>query len=185
MTSLQSLPDNLPVPVDDGSSAHLIGAKLPALSLEATSGEFVKLNELSGTFVLYVYPMTGRPDTALPDNWDLIPGARGCTPQACSYRDHYAELRDLGSSVYALSTQSTEYQKEMASRLHLPFPVLSDVNLKFATLLRMPTFVVQCMTLLKRITLVCKEAEIIRVHYPVFPPDKDIDWVISTLRSLK
>lgn len=185
MTNLQSLPENLPIPVDDGSANHLLGKKLPEISLAATTGGLVRLDSLSGIYVLYIYPMTGRPDVPLPNDWDLIPGARGCTPQACSYRDHHSDLKNLGASVFALSAQTTEYQKEMAQRLHLPFPVLSDAELIFASALNLPLFNVEGMNLLKRLTLICRDAKVVGIHYPVFPPDKDIDWVLQTLRSMR
>jgi peroxiredoxin len=126
--------------------------------------------------------MTGQPDVALPEGWDAIPGARGCTPQSCSYRDHYAELKALDAEVYGLSTQTTEYQREMVSRLHLPFSVLSDHDLEFAQALHLPTFQVNGMTLLKRLTLICNGNKIEHVNYPVFPSDADIDLVIDYLK---
>ena len=128
--------------------------------------------------------MTGQPNVALPDNWDMIPGARGCTPQACSYRDHHSDLRVLGAELFSLSTQSHEYQKEMATRLHLTFPVLSDEALEFTESLSLPTFQSGTKTLLKRLTLVCRDSEIIHVNYPVFPPDKDVEKVIAFLKTL-
>lgn len=184
MTDFNSLPENLPPPIDDGATTHLEGAKLPFISLISTFGTKINVGELRGLTVIYCYPKTGRPDEALPENWDLIPGARGCTPQACSYRDHHAELRRLGVELFAISTQSSEYQNEMATRLHLTFPVLSDEHLKFTTALSLPTFQNGGQTLLKRLTMICRDAEIIQVNYPVFPPDKDIERVIACLKTM-
>jgi peroxiredoxin len=127
--------------------------------------------------------MTGQPNVALPDGWDQIPGARGCTPQSCSYRDHYLELKALGAEVVGLSVQSTDYQKEMADRLHLPFPVVSDKDYQFQKALNMPTFVAAGMTLLKRVTLIANHGVIEAVHYPIFPSDSDAAWVIDYLKT--
>ncbi len=140
-TNLNQLPTDLPIPQDDGSTNHLKGMKLPNVSLIATNGKTINLGRIKGKLVIYCYPMTGQPNVALPDGWDQIPGARGCTPQSCSFRDHYQDLQALGAEVLGLSVQTTEYQKEMADRLHLPFPVVSDVNYEFQKALNMPTFV--------------------------------------------
>lgn len=183
MTDLHSLPSDLPIPMNDGAANHLIGLRLPPLALPSTLGSPVQLERLSGLSVIYAYPMTGRPDKALPENWDLIPGARGCTPQACSYRDHYSELQSFGAQLYGLSTQSPDYQKEMADRLHLPFAILSDEAMNLTAALSLPSFVANGMTLLKRLTMICRANEIIHINYPVFPPDKDIDHVIAFLKT--
>lgn len=151
--NLSDLPSGLPRPVDDGAANHLSNLDLPSIGLSSTDGALVSLNELKGRWVLYVYPMTGRPGVSLPDGWDAIPGARGCTPQSCSFRDHYRELADLGTSVFGLSTQSSEYQREARDRLHLPFELLSDSELKLKNMMRLPTFVAEGMELYKRLTL--------------------------------
>jgi peroxiredoxin len=179
------LPNDLPVPEDDGAADHLPGMRLPPVSLAATSGEVVDLSTLAGRTVVYCYPMTGRPDRSLPTGWDEIPGARGCTPQSCSFRDHHAELRALGASVFGLSTQDTDYQSEAATRLHLPFALLSDADLAFARALGLPTFEVDGMVLLKRLTLVIDEGWIEKVFYPVFPPDKSAEEVVEWLEDLE
>jgi peroxiredoxin len=179
------LPNDLPVPEDDGAADHLPGMRLPPVSLAATSGEVVDLSTLAGRTVVYCYPMTGRPDRSLPTGWDEIPGARGCTPQSCSFRDHHAELRALGASVFGLSTQDTDYQREAATRLHLPFALLSDADLAFARALGLPTFEVDGMVLLKRLTLVIDEGWIEKVFYPVFPPDKSAEEVVEWLEDLE
>lgn len=184
MTNINSLPKDLPAPVDDGAADHLLGMKLPQVTLQATSGAQVHLGDITGLFVLYCYPMTGQPNIPLPQGWDQIPGARGCTPQSCSFKDHYREIRALNAEVMGLSVQSTEYQKEMAQRLHLPFPVLSDVDFDFQRALKLPTFQTAGMTLLKRITLIAQDGVVIFVHYPVFPSDSDPKWVIECLRKL-
>src|SRR4029077_14408525 len=149
------LPPDLPVPIDDGAARHLTGASLPDITLPATAGPAVTLSKLKGASVLYVYPRTGVPGVDAPPGWDDIPGARGCTPQSCGFRDHFAELKALGvAQVYGLSSQSTAYQREAAERLHLPFPLLSDADLKFTRALNLPTFTAAGMTLLKRMALV-------------------------------
>lgn len=183
MTNLNQLPSDLPIPQDDGAAKHLVGTRLPNISLHATTGKQFNLGELKGRLVIYCYPMTGQPNVALPDGWDQIPGARGCTPQSCSFRDHYQELRSLGAEVVGLSVQSTEYQQEMADRLHLPFAVLSDVDYQFQQALQLPTFVAAGMTLLKRITLIANDGVIEAVHYPIFPSDSDPAWVINYLEN--
>ena len=177
------LPADLPVPIDDGACDHLPGVRLPALALPATDGGMVTLSTLPGRSVVYVYPRTGRPDQPLPTGWDEIPGARGCTPQSCAYRDLAAELAALGARVFGLSTQDTAYQQEAAVRLHLPFPLLSDERLALASALGLPTFQVDGMTLIKRLTLVIDDGVIETVFYPVFPPDADAANVAAWLRE--
>jgi peroxiredoxin len=159
--------------------------RLPPVSLASTSGEVVDLSALPGRTVVYCYPMTGKPDRSLPAGWDEIPGARGCTPQSCSFRDHHAELRALGASVFGLSTQDTDYQSEAATRLHLPFALLSDSDLAFAGALDLPTFEVEGMVLLKRLTLIIDEGWIEKVFYPVFPPDRSAEEVVEWLENLE
>ncbi|QBD74695.1 peroxiredoxin [Ktedonosporobacter rubrisoli] len=181
--NLDELPEGLPVPIDDGACNHLIGLRLPTLSLTSTSGTSVDLATLPGKTVVYCYPRTGRPDQASPDGWDLIPGARGCTPQSCAFRDHYIELQALHAGVFGLSTQDTGYQREAVERLHLPFALLSDEKLAFTQALRLPTFIVEGMTLIKRLTLIIQDGKIIKVFYPVFPPNQNAAQVISWLSA--
>ena len=183
MTSLNQLPSNLPMPQDDGGANHLVGMRLPDLSLSTTAGSQFNFSEIRGRLVIYCYPMTGQPNVPLPEGWDQIPGARGCSPQSCSFRDHYQELRSLGAEVVGLSVQSTQYQQEMVERLHLPFPVLSDVDYRFQKALQLPTFVAAGMTLLKRITLIVNDGVIEAVHYPIFPSDSDPAWVMNYLKN--
>lgn len=174
----------LPQPVDDGAASHLRGIQLPRVSLPATDGSVIDLSEIKGTTVVYIYPMTGRPDVALPQGWDMIPGARGCTPQSCAFRDHHAELREAGADrLFGLSTQDSAYQKEAAERLHLPFPILSDNEHRFGEALRLPTFEVDGATLLKRLTLIVGDGVIRHVFYPVFPPDRNAGDVVAWLRE--
>ncbi len=179
--NLLELPDDLPVPVDDGACDHLSGMRLPAIALPATDGATVDLSALPGRCVVYVYPRTGRPDRPLPAGWDEIPGARGCTPQSCAYRDLAAEFATLGARIFGLSTQDTAYQREAVARLHLPFLLLSDERLEFAATLRLPTFNVDGMTLIRRLTLIVNNGFIEAVFYPVFPPDADaangMEWL--------
>jgi peroxiredoxin len=173
----------IPPPTDDGGTAHLRGLKLPAVSLLATDDTTVTLSELAGRTVVFAYPRTGEPGKiALVDDWDMIPGARGCTPQTCAFRDLYAELKAAGAAqVFGLSTQSNAYQAEMASRLHLPFPVLSDEKLQLTKALHLPTMEVAGLTLIKRMALIIDDARITHVFYPVFPPDRNagdvLDWL--------
>jgi peroxiredoxin len=178
------LPADLPVPQDDGGARHLTGRKLPALTLAATDGSGVDLSRLAGRTLLYIYPRTGRPGQPLPDGWDGIPGARGCTPQSCGFRDHFAELKRLGvANLFGLSTQDSAYQREAGERLHLPFSLLSDAQLAFTRALDLPTFEVDGMTLIKRMALVIDDGVISKVFYPVFPPDKNAEEVVAWLLS--
>jgi peroxiredoxin len=178
------LPPDIPVPQDDGAARHLPGTRLPDLALPATSGPPVNLSKLNGRAVVYIYPRTGVPGVDAPPGWDDIPGARGCTPQSCSFRDHFAELKALGvANVFGLSAQDADYQSEAAQRLHLPFPILSDAALKFARALNLPTFSAAGMTLLKRMALVIDNGTITKAFYPVFPPDKNAEEVIAWLRD--
>jgi peroxiredoxin len=178
-------PADLPVPEDDGAARHLGGMPLPSLPLAATDGTQVDLAKLAGRTVLYIYPRTGRPGVALPEGWDAIPGARGCTPQSCSFRDHFTELKALGvAHLFGLSTQATDYQREAVDRLHLPFAILSDGDLRLARALSLPTFEVAGMRLLRRMVLVIDDGAIAKVFYPVFPPDESAAEVVRWLRSL-
>ena len=182
MKPLNELPANLPVPIDDGGCDHLIGRSLPDLDLPTTEGVLINLAHLPGRLVIYLYPMTGRPDTALPDGWDQIPGARGCTPQSCGFRDHHAELQALDTRVFGMSTQESDYQQEAAARLHLPFPLISDARLEFLTALALPTMRVDGRVLSKRITLVSNNGVIEKCFYPVFPPDQNAAQVVAYLK---
>ncbi len=179
------LPANLPEPVDDGACDHLYGLELPAIELSSTDGTVRWLHGVSSRLlVLYVYPRTGGPGVSLPEDWDLIPGARGCTPQSCAFRDHHAELGALDATVWGLSAQPIEEQREFVERMHIPFPLLNDSALKLTEQpLRLPTFTVEGMTLYKRVTLIAEEARVTRVFYPVFPPDRNASEVIEYLRS--
>jgi len=178
------LPPNIPVPQDDGAAKHLAGMKLPDLALPATSGAAVNLAKLAGRTVVYIYPRTGVPGVDTLPGWDQIPGARGCTPQSCSFRDHFGELKRLGvGQLYGLSTQDTAYQQEAASRLHLPFAILSDEKLALTKVLKLPTFTTAGMTLLKRMALVIDDGKITKTFYPVFPPDKNAEEVIAWLSA--
>lgn len=185
MTDLNQLPAEVPVPEDDGAADHLVGRSAPAVRLASTSGELVALDELgSGRTVLYLYPMTGRPDVALPDGWNSIPGARGCTPEACGFRDHFADLRAAGAArVYGISSQDTAYQQEAVERLSLPFAMLSDSELRLAEALDLPTFTSAGQTLYKRLTLVVRDGVLEHVFYPVYPPDRHAEQVLDWLRS--
>jgi peroxiredoxin len=178
------LPPDIPVPRDDGAADHLPGVKLPDVALTATSGPPVNLSKLKGRTVVYIYLRTGVPGVDAPPGWDDIPGARGCTPQSCGFRDHFAELKTLGiANVFGLSSQDTDYQREAAQRLHLPFPILSDAALEFARALKLPTFSAAGMTLLKRMALVIDDGTIVKAFYPVFPPDKNAEEVVAWLRA--
>src|SRR5918999_1220178 len=172
----------LPVPQEDGAARHLTGARMPDISLITTDGSSVNFSELAGRTVIYAYPRTGEPGKALPEGWAAIPGAMGCTPQSCAFRDHFAELRQQGvTNVFGLSTQTPDYQREAVERLKLPFPLVSDAGLRLATALKLPTFNAAGMTLLKRLTLIVDNGEVIKVFYPVFPPDKNAEEVLGWL----
>ena len=174
---------DIPAPEDDGQAEHLPGMSLPDIALQAHDGTAVELSKAKGLSVVYAYPMTGQPDKALPEGWDALPGARGCTPQSCAFRDHAEELKALGvDAVYGLSTQDSDYQREAAERLNLPFKLLSDESLAFSQALRLPMLEVQDMVLTKRITLVIRDGVIEQVFYPVFPPDRNAADVIAYLR---
>jgi peroxiredoxin len=177
------LPDDLPVPQDDGAAQHLTGFRLPDIALTATDGAQVNLSKLKGRTVVDVYPRTGRPGQALPTGWNAIPGARGCTPQSCGFRDHFAELKQLGvNTLYGLSTQDKAYQREVAERLHLPFAILSDAEFKLSRAMRLPIFTVDGMTLIKRMAWVIDDGAVTHVFYPVFPPDRSADEVVAWLK---
>mgnify|MGYP001797339431 CR=1 FL=1 len=174
----------LPTPEDDGAAARVEGMTLPPLDLAATDGSKVKLADLTGTSVIYIYPKTGQPGVPLPDGWDMIPGARGCTPQSCTFRDHFKDLSALGAThIFGLSTQSTAYQVEAVERLHLPFPLLSDADLTFTNALDLPSFETDGQTLLKRLTLIVRDGVVIKAFYPVFPPDRNAADVMAWLKD--
>ena len=185
---LTELPPGLPVPVDDGAADHIAGRHLPSIALPSTSGKSVPFDSLNSTLaVLYFYPMTAQPGTPLPDNWDSIPGARGCTPQSCSFRDRHDAIRSLGGVVYGISSQQRLWQREAVERLSLPFELLSDVHCEVADALDMPTFSSAGVRLYKRLTLVAQRGRIVKVFYPVFPPDTHtsvvIDWITHNVRQ--
>lgn len=179
------LPDDLPEPEDDGAADHLPGTALPSVTLSATDGTVVDLSELSGRTVVYCYPKTGRPDKdVIPDGWEEIPGARGCTPEACGFRDHYQELRDCGvSEAFGVSLQSRDYQREARNRLELPFELLSDSARELTNQLRLPIFEIGGERFLKRLTLVLLDGHIEHVFYPVFPPDEHAEEVVRWLET--
>jgi len=169
------LPDDLPAPDDDGAADHLPGTRLPPLALPATDGTDVRLGQLPGLSVVFAYPRTGRPGEEPPGGeagWNAIPGARGCTPEACSFRDERARFAERGARIFGLSTQDTDYQREAVERLHLPYPILSDADLALTRALELPTFAVEGMTLIRRLTLIVRDGVIADVVYPVFPPDR-------------
>ena len=177
------LPDDLPEPTDDGEADHLPDATVPSIALSATDGESVDLSTRDGRTVVYCYPMTGQPDEdVVPDGWAEIPGARGCTPESCGFRDHHDELRERGvDAVFGLSVQTTPYQREARDRLELPFELLSDADFEFTTALDLPTFTVDGDRYLERITLVVDDGVVEHVFYPVFPPDEHADEVADWL----
>ncbi|MGH9430733.1 MAG: peroxiredoxin [Terriglobia bacterium] len=177
-------PADIPVPVDDGACDHLPGAAVPSIPLLSTSGKWIDLSSQSAfRAVVFCYPMTGVPGKPLPPNWNMTPGARGCTPETCSFRDRHAEFGELGAEVFGLSSQTTEHQQEVAGRLHVPFEVLSDSELRFATALCLPLLEIAGMKLIRRLTLVIQRARIEKVFYPVFPPDQAAAMVLEWLRS--
>jgi peroxiredoxin len=184
MKSTVEAPDwtTIPAPPDDGATSHLAGVRLPSVTLSATNGDMVDLSSLVGLVVVYAYPRTGKPGVENPDGWDLIPGARGCTPQSCSFRDHFAELKALCvDHLFGLSTQDRDYQREAAERLHLPFAILSDDSFQLTRAMNLPTFQAGGMTLLKRFVLIIDNGVVEHVFYPVFPPDRSAADVVAWL----
>ncbi|MDX6610451.1 MAG: hypothetical protein QOF85_2376 [Solirubrobacterales bacterium] len=178
-TDFSELPAGLPVPEDDGAADHLQGSPLPDLALPSTpAGSF---DWATGRLVVYVYPRTGVPDQPSPAGWDDIPGARGCTPQSCAFRDALGKFADLGADVIGVSAQSPDEQREFAAREHIPFPLLSDTDRRLAATLRLPTFEVEGMILYKRLTFVAEAGVIVKVFYPVFPPDHNASEVLTWL----
>ena len=181
-----ALPTDLPVPPDDGACDHLADKALPKIELRTTANRVVDLSYLTQEpTVLFFYPRTGRPDEPAPIGWDEIPGARGCTPQSCGYRDQYADFRALGVQVFGVSTQTTEFQQELVSRIHLPFEVLSDVDFILTDALQLPTFDFSGMRLFKRMAWYCESGKIKKVFYPVFPPNENAATVLEWLRAGK
>ena len=178
---LHTLPPNLPIPIDDGACDHLPGSILPALSLTSTAGDAIDLSVYTGTLVIYFYPMLGRPDSPPLIGWNDIPGARGCTPQTCAFRDLHAELEQLGAKIFGVSAQAFDDQKDAHTRLHLPFDLLNDEQLIFANALKLPTFEYAGMRLIKRLTLIAMNGRIQRVFYPVFPPNENAREVLAWL----
>ena len=182
-----TLPAGLPAPEDDGAASHLAGTRMPAIELPSTAGRAVRVDlvpEGAERLVLYLYPRTGRPgEPELTPDWDRIPGARGCTPESCGFRDHAADLWDAGAAVAGVSTQSMEDQHEVVERLDLPFPLLSDARLELARALELPTFDVAGLILLKRLTLIVREGGVEHAFYPVFPPDAHAAEVLAWLRA--
>ena len=182
---LYSLPPNLPVPVDDGRAAHLPGARLPSLALPATTGEHIDLSTITGLAVVFGFPRTGQPNAPqLVPDWDLVPGARGCTPQTCAFRDLSADFGALDCRVFGLSTQNPEYQRELAERLHLPFPVVSDAELALTTALRLPTLTVAGHVMIARLAWIQRDGVIVEVAYPVFPPDRNASDMLERARAI-
>jgi len=178
------LPPDLPCPIDDGAANHLINITLPQISLYSTAGRTVDVSALNAPrTVIYFYPMTGVPSQPLPDGWDMIPGARGCTPQARNFQDRYQEFENLNVEVFGCSTQTNEYQREMARRLHLPFEMLSDAEFRLCDALRLPTFEADKMRLVKRLTLIVRHARVEHLFYPVFPPNESADEVLRWLKD--
>jgi peroxiredoxin len=183
MSTAQELPADLPRPEDDGTCAHLPGTKSPDIALGSTDGIKVNLSELAGRTIVYCYPRMGQPGQAIPESWNAIPGARGCTNQSCSFRDHFGELVAAGADhLFGLSTQDVDYLREAVDRLHLPFPLLSDEELKFTNALKLPRFQYNGVTLIKRLTLVIDNGTVTHVFYPVFPPDRSAEQTLEWLR---
>jgi len=180
--SLEQIPDDLPIPVNDGACDHLTGMNLPEIKLSCTDGSSINIGAQTGNSVIYIYPMTGQPNVALPEDWDSIPGARGCTPQSCRFRDLHDDL-EKHTTVFGLSSQGTDYQQEAKTRLHLPFELLSDPGFLLKQKLSLPTFIAEEVERYKRITLIIKDNVIEKVFYPVFPPDQNATEVLSLYKE--
>lgn len=183
MKDLSKLPDNLPVPLDDGACDHLLDMPFPAVSIASTAGEIIDLGQRAGTTVFYFFPMLGNPDALPLDDWNDIPGARGCTPQSCAFRDHHADIVKCGATVFGVSAQPLSEQMEAKSRLHLPFDLLHDGDFTLAHALNLPTFHYQNKKLIKRLTLIVVDGVIRKVFYPVFPPQRNAQDVLAWLQS--
>lgn len=184
---INTLPEHLPKPEEDGACDHLPGMEVPSIALPSTSGRSVEISSLPGKTVLYVYPMTGRPGRELPEGWNDIPGARGCTPESCAFRDLHAEFRSFGARVFGMSAQSTDYQREAVERLGLQYELLSDEDMNFTNALRLPTFEVEGNALIKRLTLIIRGSKVEKVFYPVFPPDEHpaevLEWLARNSKT--
>jgi len=180
--NLEQIPNGLPIPKDDGACDHLTGMEFPDLEFNCTNGSIINISKQTGNIVIYIYPMTGQPNVALPEGWNAIPGARGCTPQSCGFRDCHTELKKH-ATIYGLSTQPTEYQQEAKSRLHLPFNLLSDTEFLLKQKLSLATFNFVEIERYKRITLIIKECVIKKVFYPIFPPDKNAENVLNWFKQ--
>jgi peroxiredoxin len=184
MRTLFDLPAGLPEPQDDGACDHLSGTRIPGLFLTSSAGTSINLAQIAGRTIVYCYPRTGESGQPVPEGWDAIPGARGCTPQSCGFRDHFQELREAGAAhLFGLSTQDTDYQREAVNRLRLPFSLLSDRDLAFTRALNLPTFQFNSMTLIRRLTLIIEEGVIRKVFYPVYPPDQSAEQTLNWLRQ--
>lgn len=183
MKSLMDLPPNLPIPTDDHAADHLTGAALPAIVLKTTASQELDLSTLIKPTVIFFYPRTGEAHTPTPDDWDLIPGARGCTPQSCGFRDLFQDFKDLGFQIYGFSSQSTEYQKEFVTRNHIPFEIISDEHYELTDQLNLPTFEFSGVRLIKRMAWIIHQAQIMKVFYPVFPPNENAAVVLQWLRQ--
>lgn len=186
MSDLFQLPKDLPVPEDDGACNHLPGKDLPGIALVSTAGRLVRVDEAAQSrAVFFFYPRTGKPGAAIPSDWDRIPGARGCTPHSCGYRDLHAEFKALGVAVFGVSSQDTDYQRELVERTKLTYEVLSDREFRLTDALRLPTFVFEGVRLIKRLAFVAEKGRIVKVFYPVFPPDQNAEVVLSWLKQAK
>lgn len=177
------LPSSLPEPKDDGACNHLPGRALPSISLPSTAGRLVNLAELTAPTVIFFYPRNAQPHETIPEEWNVIPEARGCTPHSCGFRDLYREFQALGFQVFGASTQDTEYQKELVHRVHLLFEVLSDAGFQLVNALQLPTFEYGGLRLVKRMAWIIEDGKITKVFYPVFPPDKNADEVLAWLKA--
>lgn len=186
MRDLFNLPNDLPVPKDDGACVHLEGMSVPSIELRSTDDRFVDLSvEAKNPTVIFFYPKTGEPTKPAPPDWDLIPGARGCTPQSCGFRDIYSEFQENGFKVYGASSQTSEYQKEFVSRNHIPFEILSDADFLLTDEIKLPTFTYDGVRLIKRLALVLNKGRIEKVFYPVFPPDKNAKTVLNWIKETR
>ncbi|VAW52529.1 Alkyl hydroperoxide reductase subunit C-like protein [hydrothermal vent metagenome] len=183
MKDLYQLPEGLPVPVDDGACNHLEGAPFPSMLITVTPHATYDFSKEKGINIIFFYPMIGHPDSLPMTGWNEIPGARGCTPQALSYKNYFRQITKLGVRLFGASSQALKEQNDAIDRLKLPFELINDSSFLLSNALKLPTFQFNEIKMIKRLTLVVVDGVIKKVFYPVFPPNKNVDDVIVWLKE--